>query len=472
MAEFQLVVSYRPVETKAGLVLVVAGLPVWSLVAPFCLGAFVVFVLKSPESVIFWQAIAVSLFFLAVIVGGFLASAMAEDDKIHFSKEGLCFPPFLLPRLGFKRNWSWRELKSATLHLHGGRDYLALNLGGHTLTLGLHDMPREKMDEFLLALELWAPDCDRSLPLLEYHRNLQNAGKSGLAGRTQMWQDELGRRFTATTFVPLEPGRKLQGDRLEVVRQLAFGGLSAIYLVQKNKTELFVLKEAVVPPSAEADVREMAEKHLIREAEILFALSHPNIVKVLDHFVENDRHYLLMDYVNGTDLRQLVKQNGALGEKQVMAWASKIAHILAYLHNNQPPVIHRDLTPDNLVLKNDGSIVLIDFGASNQFIGTATGTMVGKQAYIAPEQLRGKAVPQSDFYALGGTLYFLLTARDPRPLSQSDIKAVLPDISDEMHDLIAYLTAYETEDRCPNAQALIDRLDHFKSSKAEDYIDV
>ncbi len=65
------------------------------------------------------------------------------------------------------------------------------------------------------------------------------------------------------------------------------------------------------------------------------------------------------------------------------------------------PIVHRDLTPDNLVVRNDGALVLIDFGAANQFVGSATGTVVGKQACIAPEQLRGKTVPESDLYSLG-----------------------------------------------------------------------
>jgi len=273
-----------------------------------------------------------------------------------------------------------------------------------------------------------------------------------------MWQDELGRRFTVTTFVPLEPGKTLQNGRLKVVRQLAFGGLSAIYLVQKNETDMFVLKEAVVPPSAEPEVRQMAEQHLVREAKMLFGLRHPNIARVLDHFVEEDRHYLLMEYIHGQDLRQYVKQNGACAERPVLNWAMRIAEILQFLHSQEPPVVHRDLTPDNLVLKNDGTVVLIDFGASNEFVGTATGTLVGKQAYIAPEQLRGKTVPQSDLYALGGTLHYLLTGRDPVPLSQADIRAILPDISEDMENLVTLLTAFEKQDRMASAEQLIEHL--------------
>jgi len=101
---------------------------------------------------------------------------------------------------------------------------------------------------------------------------------------------------------------------------------------------------------------------------------------------------------------------------------------------------------------------LIDFGAANEFIGTATGTLIGKQAYIAPEQLRGKATPQSDFYALSGTLYFLLTGKDPIPLSVSRPSKENIAIDKRLDDLVAKLSAFEVEDRQQNAQEILDTL--------------
>ncbi len=155
----------------------------------------------------------------------------------------------------------------------------------------------------------------------------------------------------------------------------------------------------------------------IAKRHSLLKISHPNIVKVLDYFIEQDRNYLMLEYVNGQDLRQLVKQNGPQKESTVINWALQMVSILKYLHEQDPPLIHRDFTPDNIVLCDDGSIVVIDFGAANEFIGNATGTFVGKHAFIAPEQFRGKAVVQSDIYALGCTLYFLLTGQEPEALS-------------------------------------------------------
>jgi serine/threonine-protein kinase len=262
-----------------------------------------------------------------------------------------------------------------------------------------------------------------------------------------MWEEELARRFSSTAFVPLEPGSQLRSGKLIVVKQLAFGGLSAVYLVQENGCDLRVIKEATVPRSANEALRREAERHLARESELLAKLRHPHLAQVLDYFLEDGKHYLLLEYIGGQDLRQLVKQHGPQPVEKVLDWAMQMCEVLEFLHGADPPIIHRDFTPDNLVLKNDGSVVVIDFGASNEFIGTATGTLVGKQAYIAPEQFRGKATCKSDVYALGATLFFLLTGRDPIPLSQSRVRAILPAIPSKFDDLIAVLTELEPDKR-------------------------
>jgi serine/threonine-protein kinase len=196
---------------------------------------------------------------------------------------------------------------------------------------------------------------------------------------------------------------------------------------------------------------------LDKEAEMISKLEHPNIAKVMDHFVEDGRHYLVLQYINGPDLRQYVKENGAVPLAQALEWALKISEILKYLHSQEPPIIHRDLTPDNVVLyKND--LFLIDFGAANRFVGAATGTVVGKQSYIPPEQLRGKSVLQSDIYALGGSLYYLLTAADPLPLAEASPQSKIADLPKRVDDLVRKCTAFEPEDRFQTADDLITEL--------------
>jgi serine/threonine-protein kinase len=348
----------------------------------------------------------------------------------------------------------------------GGQDRLLLTYSdAAVVSLDLKGIKKDELEKLLLAIELWAKDCERGPELIAYQNQLQNDTK-GIAGHsyTQIWEEELGRRFHATSFVPLEPEHILKGGRIKVVRQLAFGGFSAIYLAQRDGTELVVLKEAVIPPSSNEEAKQAAQQYLAKEAQILSGLSHPQIARVLDVFVEDSRHYLLLEYVHGQDLRQLVKQHGGQSQDKVLSWAIDLAHILVYLHGQDHPVIHRDLTPDNIVLRNDGTIVLIDFGAANEFIGTATGTLIGKQAYIAPEQLRGKATPKSDFYALAGTLYFLLTGKDPIPLSVSRPSKQNIEIDPRFDELVAKLSAFEEEDRQQNAKEILATLIEIKNA--------
>jgi Serine/threonine protein kinase len=468
MSEFQLTIPYKTQVARLALASTYLLLPVWSLLLPITLGLFLGWLIRNPTGVNLsaMAVVCVSLFLLAAL--GMVWSALAEDNKIHLSKNGVSFPPFLLPALRFRRNFLWAELIGATLVDSDRSKQLLLNFGdGISLKLNSASIKSTDLEEMLLAIELWANKCEREPVLIEFQRGLQNQNK-GLNEHsyTQMWEEELSRRFRSTTFIPLEPGHALQRGKLKVVRQIAFGGLSAIYQVQKEDAEIFVLKEAVVPPNADEATRKAAEHHLMRESQMLFCLYHPKIARVLDLFVEDERHYLLMEYVHGQDLRQFVKQNGAVSAERAIQWAGEICEILEFLHKQEPPIIHRDLTPDNLVLNKDETVTLIDFGAANEFVGTATGTLVGKQAYIAPEQLRGKAAPQSDFYAFGGTLFFLLTGRDPIPLMQTDLKAVVPESSEQLSDFVKQLTAYDRKARFKNTEEIKAFIEQLKASQA------
>jgi tRNA A-37 threonylcarbamoyl transferase component Bud32 len=296
------------------------------------------------------------------------------------------------------------------------------------------------------------------------NQNLVALAKGDVLSHTELWEDELKRRFRAAAFMPLEPGVIMRNGSLTVLRQLALGGLSAVYLGQLENNSLVVLKESVVPDDAKAELKDKAREMFAREANLLIKLQHPNIVPVLDYFVENSRSYLLLDYISGQDLRQYVKQSGRVREGLVLQWAHQIAVIVDYLHKQEPPVIHRDLTPDNLVLRPDGTIVAIDFGAANEFIGNATGTFVGKQSYIAPEQFRGKACLQSDIYAFGGTLYYLLTGEDPEALSQSE-PADRIELSPQLNDLVKSCTDLEVETRISSAAEIIDSLQRISQEK-------
>jgi serine/threonine protein kinase len=121
------------------------------------------------------------------------------------------------------------------------------------------------------------------------------------------------------------------------------------------------------------------------------------------------------------------------------------------------------LTPDNIILREDDTIAVIDFGASNHFLGTATQTLIGKQAYMPAEQLRGKSDQRSDIYSFGATLFFLLTGQDPEPLSASHPKAENPKVPTALDELVAHCTQLEAVDRPQSMSAVHKRIMDLKA---------
>jgi len=456
MAELELSVKYETLPNRIGFYAMAALFPIWSLFIPFLLGMVISYLMTNPSAIQNPQiTLAILMGLSSVPILGVLCTAFFEDNRLYISKSGVSFPLFMMPFLGFKRNRSWSELTGAGVIRRGIKtttdepDQLYLNFKKTMpAAFKISHFDRTKLEQMLLAIELWSSSSVRTPELIDYQDQLHNENKGlGRLSQVDMWEEELSRRFSATSFVPLEPGRKICGGSIEIIRQLAFGGLSAIYLAQQNNKNIVVVKEAVVPSNADAETKSKAAEHFFRESRFLMSLDHPQIAKVLGHFSDEGRDYMLMQYIQGQDLRQLVKQQGRQPELRVVTWALEIAAILEYLHTQSPPVIHRDLTPDNLVSDNNGQVTLIDFGAANQFVGTATGTLVGKQSYISPEQLRGKAGTISDIYSFGGTLHYLLTGEDPVPLAVSHPNAINPNVSMEMDELVADLTRFDESKR-------------------------
>lgn len=389
---------------------------------------------------------------------------VTSDTTIFITRNGLGVPFALLPGPWLRTKLKWSDLLNV--------DYLAqddpkngvliLTFAGkrrpRSLRLKTSRLSNEELEGLFLALDVWASETSNRS---EHFKNLlevrlkhqQITGGS----RTEMWQDELARRFGSTNFIPLEPGDIVADGRFTVERQLAFGGLSAIYLVRERDGSRCILKEAVIPDSTDAETTQVSIGLLQKEATMLATLDNDRIAHIYDHFADRGRHYLQIEHIDGVDLRRYIKDHGPQSPEVVRAWAVEMAQLLVYLHDRDEPIIHRDFSPDNMILrKEDGTIALIDFGAANFFLGTATGTMIGKQAYIAPEQLRGKARPASDLYAFGGTLHFLLTGEDPEPLSPS--RAVTRGESAEMDALVEAMTQMEAVDRPQSAAAVLEAL--------------
>ncbi len=463
MAELEFPIIYRPLYPKAGLALTMACFPFWGMatVVMFSANLASAWMLSgilhhsSLESVRhFFDALLSAFIFLI----GLLLTLLYSDSRIMISKSGMMFPRFMLPSLRWKRQRAWSELSDImftrpdSVDINKQRVRVKFRTGG-SVTLNLGAMKDDDASRFLLALDVWGsnhldnPDHLEQIRVLTRTRN-----NPALPIFTEMWEAELHHRFGSLSYVPLEPGHRVRSGTLQIVRQLNFGGHSAVYLALQDDKDLVVLKESVAPTFADDKARQKASEMFEREAVLLMKLRHPSICRVFDNFVEDGRHYLLLEYIPGRDLRQAIRETGPKNEETVLRWAMQIASVLEYMHESSPPIIHRDVTPDNIVLKENGEVTVVDFGAANEFLGTATGTLVGKQAYIAPEQFRGKAKLQSDIYALGGTMFFLLTGLDPEPLTVSHPKNVLATISEKMDRFVASCTELDVDRRFLCAQ--------------------
>jgi serine/threonine protein kinase len=204
-------------------------------------------------------------------------------------------------------------------------------------------------------------------------------------------------------------------DRYRIVRLIGRGGMGAVYeAVDQRLKNTVALKQMLV----EDEELRAAFEH---EAQLLAVLRHPALPKVIDHFTDGDRQFLVMEFIPGIDLATLQQQRGTpFAVDDVLQWADKLLDALQYLHAQTPPIIHRDIKPQNLKLTPGGEIVLLDFGLSkgqaNTYAAGASGQSVfGFTLHYAPlEQIQGAGTePRSDLYAFAATLYTLFTGLAP-----------------------------------------------------------
>jgi serine/threonine protein kinase len=261
---------------------------------------------------------------------------------------------------------------------------------------------------------------------------------------------------------PLEPGVILQ-QRYRIERLLGGGGMGMVYLAhdQRLSNRPCAIKE-MVDHFIDAQQRLEANEYFAREADTLAQLKHPAIPAISDRFDDQNRHYLVMEYVEGRNLEEeLAQRGGPLPEGLVIDIARQLCDVLAYLHGLQPPIIYRDLKPSNVMLTGNGRVVLVDFGIARLFKAQRKGTMIGTLGFAPPEQYQGIADPRSDIYSLGATLHYILTARDPEkfpPFSFPRIHELRPAVSNNLAGAIDRALAYEMLNRPANIQEFRDML--------------
>ncbi|OGO10733.1 MAG: hypothetical protein A2Y53_02745 [Chloroflexi bacterium RBG_16_47_49] len=258
----------------------------------------------------------------------------------------------------------------------------------------------------------------------------------------------------------LEPG-SLLNNRYRIVEVLGQGGMAAVYrAIDENLSVEVAVKENLFTTDEYA-------RQFRLEATILAGLRQPNLPRVSDHFViEPQGQYLVMDFIEGEDLRQRLDRLGPLPEQEVIIIGVAICDAMAYMHSRKPMILHRDIKPGNVRITPSGHIYLVDFGLAKLVQGretTHTGARAMTPGYSPPEQYgTARTDPRSDIYSLGATLYSALTDVLPEdgldramnrvgltPILKHNLKA-----SEHVTTIIEKCLAIQTEDRYQSAEEL------------------
>ena len=208
----------------------------------------------------------------------------------------------------------------------------------------------------------------------------------------------------------IEAGTILQ-DRYLTERQIGAGGMGAVYLAVDKRFENYVaIKETFYKDDELGEAFE-------REARLLNGLRHPNLPHVSDYFTESGGHFLVMQFIEGEDLFDILRREGAFPQRDVLRWTNSLLDALDYLHSQQSPVIHRDIKPQNLKITARGDIILLDFGLAKLNSDDTQGALsvFGYSRKYSPlEQIQGTGTDaRSDIFALGATIYHLFTGKPP-----------------------------------------------------------
>ncbi|MEZ4666914.1 MAG: serine/threonine-protein kinase [Anaerolineae bacterium] len=244
--------------------------------------------------------------------------------------------------------------------------------------------------------------------------------------------------------------------RYKVLGVLGGGGMGTVYQARDlnfpDVRKLVAVKE-MLNPTTDPALHASTLKTFQREANILATLNHPAIPKIFDFFDQNDRVYLVMEFINGRDLETLLAQTKELPIEKIIEWAIDLCDVVEYLHTQPKPIVFRDMKPSNIMVDQFGKIRLIDFGIAKIFdSGVKKHTMIGTEGYCAPEQYKGDVTVLSDIYSLGATLHHILTHKDPRlepPFSfgERPIQDLNPAAPDTLVRVVEKALSFEPQNR-------------------------
>ncbi len=263
----------------------------------------------------------------------------------------------------------------------------------------------------------------------------------------------------------LKIGSVIDG-KYKILNQIGKGGMSIVYLAMNERAN----KQWAVKEVRKDGVQdfEIVRQGLIVEMEMLKRLRHPYLPTIIDVIDTEDSFLIVMDYIEGKPLSRALAEHGALPQEYVIEWAKQLCEVLGYLHTRKNPIIYRDLKPDNIMLRPDGSITLIDFGIAREYKEYAAHDTraLGTQGYAAPEQFggQGQTDARTDIYGLGTTLYHLVTGYNPSepPYEIFPIRHWNPSLSQGLERIIWKCIQRNPKDRYQSCAEILYALEHYQ----------
>lgn len=315
---------------------------------------------------------------------------------------------------------------------------------GRNIKLDLCTLSRKQRAKLFYSIRSWAPHVATTK---EIEQEMLGSTVLRDTRYTQLWFDMLSSKDVLKLEHALSPGESLKAGQYFVIDRLSGGGQATTYLATSRSGEKCVLKEFILAANHSSGALIASAREFEAEVSLLSQLNHPGIVRLIDFFTESGRVYVVLECIEGQSLKQMVQERGPLPDADALKIANSVCDVLEYLHSCNPPIVHRDVTPENILIKPDGTITLIDFSLAVKQDQRQTTNSCAKQCFTPPEQFRDEVSVQSDIYALGATMHYLLTGLQPKPITTSYPKEKCGTVSTEVNDIVARATQLELYQR-------------------------
>ncbi|MCI5610096.1 MAG: serine/threonine protein kinase [Roseburia sp.] len=263
----------------------------------------------------------------------------------------------------------------------------------------------------------------------------------------------------------LKVGDLIDG-KYKILNEIGRGGMSTVYLaINEKANKPWAVKE--VRKNGISN-RELVKQSLMVEINLLKKLKHKGLPSIVDIIDQQDNYLIVLDYIEGITLENIMQEEGVQPQEKVVDWAIQLCDVLQYLHTRKPAIIYRDMKPSNIMLRSDGSVVLIDFGTAREFKErhVEDTTCLGTQGYAAPEQFggMGQTDERTDIYSLGATMYRLVTGHNPSepPYEMYPITHWNPRLSTGLEGIIAKCTSKDPKSRYQSVQEVRYALEHYR----------